>query len=163
MAVDRNFVSTQVISFNCILKNKAGFVISTTFNRDVITSVGFENGMLKGLATGLQNISKGEKRRIAVPAEDAYGLYEPKKQILFPKKKLPENLKVGQSVNITGKSGTVRTYKVTQIHDDMVGLDGNHPLAGQDLVFEIEALEVRLATHAEISDSINSISIQHLH
>ena len=45
----------------------------------------------------------------------------------------------------------------------MVSLDGNHPLAGQDLIFEIEALEVRDATPAEIDESVNIVSTQLLH
>ena len=59
--------------------------------------------------------------------------------ILFPKKNLKKDLRVGEIISIAGKSGAIRSYKVSQIHQDMVSLDGNHPLAGQDLIFEIEA------------------------
>jgi FKBP-type peptidyl-prolyl cis-trans isomerase SlyD len=45
----------------------------------------------------------------------------------------------------------------------MVSLDGNHPLAGQDLIFEIEALDARLATPSEIESAVNSVSVQLLH
>jgi FKBP-type peptidyl-prolyl cis-trans isomerase SlyD len=98
-----------------------------------------------------------------VSAEEAYGFYDPKKVILFPKKKLPQGLRIGQSVSIAGKSGTIRTYVVLQFHDDMVSLDANHPLAGQDLIFEIEALEARDATPEEIEESSNVVSSQLLH
>lgn len=156
-------MNAQVISFNCLLKNKSGQLISSTFNRDVLTSAGDPNLMLSGLAKGLQNLKKGEKRSIFLAAEEAYGLYDPKRIILFPKKKLPQNLRPGQSVSIVGKSKTLRTYRVAQLHDDMVSLDGNHPLAGQDLIFEIEALEARAATREEIDESLNPVSSQLLH
>lgn len=156
-------MSAQVISFNCLLKNKSGQVISKTFNRDVLTSVADKNVMLLGLSKGLQNLAKGEKRSIFLAAEDAYGLYDPQKVILFPRKKLTQELRLGQSVSIIGKSKTLRTYRVAQLHGDMVTLDGNHPLAGQDLIFEIEALEARDATREEIDESLNPVSTQLLH
>ncbi|WP_413582106.1 FKBP-type peptidyl-prolyl cis-trans isomerase [Bdellovibrio sp. HCB288] len=156
-------MNAQVISFNCLLKNKTGQLISSTFNREVLTSTAQNESMLIGLSKGLQNVKSGEKRTIAVSAEEAYGFYDPKKVILYPKLKLGKNLRLGQTVSIAGKSGTIRTYTVLAYHDGMVSLDGNHPLAGQDLIFEIEALEVRDATPAEIDESANVVSTQMLH
>lgn len=156
-------MSIQVISFNCVLKNKIGQLISSTFNREVLTSIPGENDTLAGLVKGLQNLTKGEKRSITLRAEEAYGLYKPSEVILFPRKKLPQQARVGELISIVGKSGKVRTYKVLEFHNSMVSLDGNHPLAGQDLIFEIEALEARDATREEIEQSRNPISTQILH
>lgn len=156
-------MNTQVISFNCLLKNKAGQFISSTFNREVLTSTSDPNAMLNGLAKGLQNLKKGEKRSIHLSAEEAYGLYDPQKIILFPKNKLPKQLQTGSNISIVSKTGVQRDYKVIQFHDNMARLDGNHPLAGQDLVFEIEVLEARKATRQEIDESFNVISSQILH
>lgn len=152
----------QVISFNCLLKSKTGQVISSTFNRDVLNCIDDTNTILPGLAKGLQNLTKGEKRSISLTAEEAYGLYDPKKIALFPKKLLPPGLRVGQSVTIVSKTGVHRLYTVVQFFEDMVSLDGNHPLAGQDLVFEIEALDARIATQEEI-DSSQPVKISALH
>lgn len=150
----------QIISFNCLLKNKTGQTISSTFNRDVLTSVPGENNLLAGLAKGLQSLKKGERRSIELSAEEAYGLYEPKKVIFFPRNKLSKVLKIGDALSIKGKSGTMRDYRVVDFFGDMASLDGNHPLAGQDLIFEIEALDVREATEIEIADSANPVSNQ---
>lgn len=155
----------QVISFNCILKNKAGNVISTTFNRDIINSPEGQQTVLSGLVEGLQNLKKGEKRVIPLTAEKAYGFYDPKKVALFPRKKIGKNktLSFGETVSIVSKTGRVYLYRVVEIYGDMVALDGNHPLAGQDLVFEIEAVEARDATPDEIMESNNMIANQVLH
>lgn len=154
----------QVISFNCLLKNKAGHIISSTVNREVLTVIeADQNAMLPGLAKGLQNLKKGEKRSISLRAEEAYGLYDPKKVILYPRKLLPENIRSGQTITIVGKTGIHRTYRIAEFHKSMVSLDGNHPLAGQDLIFEIETLEARAATREEINGSINIVSSQLLH
>jgi FKBP-type peptidyl-prolyl cis-trans isomerase SlyD len=129
----------------------------------VLTSTHDEAAMLLGLSRGMQNLTKGEKRNISLTAEEAYGFYDPAKIILYPQKKLPTNIRTGDPVSIVGKSGTTRSYRVVQLHDGMVSLDGNHPLAGQDLIFEIEALEVRDATRGEIDDAKNMVSKQLLH
>lgn len=154
----------QIISFNCIVKSKAGQFISSTYNREVLTLSEMEpSGLLCGLNRNLQDLKKGEKRSIAVPAEEAYGLYDPKKIILFPRKKLPNTVRKGELINIVSKNGVQRDYRVLELHPDLVSLDGNHPLAGQDLIFEIEALEARDATPQEIDESINIITHQLLH
>lgn len=157
-------MSSQVISFKCILKNKAGQLISSTYNREVLTIDDVQpTGVLSGLNKNLQNLTKGEKRTINVTAEEAYGLYDPKKVILFPIKKLPKTVQKGEMIHIVSKNGTRNSYRVIEFHSDFVSLDGNHPLAGQDLIFEIEALDAREATREEIEASLNSVSQQLLH
>jgi FKBP-type peptidyl-prolyl cis-trans isomerase SlyD len=153
----------QIVSFNCLLKNKAGKFISQTYNRDVLTAVEDTQALLQGLSQGLQNLKKGEKRLINLSAGEAYGFYDPKKIILYPIQKLSKDIRVGQTVTIIGKSGAARTYVVAQLHDNMASLDGNHPLAGQDLVFEIEALDVRDATTEEIKTASSVATTQMLH
>ncbi|MFM6928512.1 MAG: peptidylprolyl isomerase [Bdellovibrio sp.] len=156
-------MNAQIISFNCVLKNKCGRLISSTFNRDILNMKLVGEGMLEGLAKGMENLTEGEHRSISLSAEQAYGLYDPKKVILFPRKKLPEEAKVGGAVSIRGKSGKMRMYKVIDLVSPLARLDGNHPLAGQDLVFEIEALKVREATTAEIEEALNPFGAQVLH
>lgn len=154
----------QIVSFNCVLKNRTGQLISTTYNHEVLTAI--ENDqpiLLSGLSKEMQNLKKGEKRTIALKAEDAYGLYDLKKVILVPRKKLSKAVRVGEIVFIIGKSGMQRSYRVLELHSDFVNLDGNHPLAGQDLIFEIETLNARYATEKEIDDSSNAVASQLLH
>lgn len=153
----------QIISFNCVVKSKVGQFISSTYNREVLTVSELpSSGLLSGLNRELQNIKKGEKRKISIFAEEAYGLYDPKKVILFPRRKLPTTIRKGEAINIVSKTGVHRRYQVLDLQSDLAKLDGNHPLAGQDLIFEIEALEARDATRQEIDESINSVSRQQL-
>lgn len=154
----------QIISFNCVLKNTTGQLISTTYNHEVLTALeNDQSNLLSGLSKNMQNLKKGEKRTITLKAEDAYGLYDLKKVILVPRKKLSKAVKIGEMVFIVGKSGLQRSYRVLELHSDFVNLDGNHALAGQDLIFEIETLEARYATAKEIDDSTNVVASQLLH
>jgi len=154
----------QIVSFNCVLKNRTGQLISTTYNHEVLTALENDQvNLLSGLSKEMQNLKKGEKRTITLKAEDAYGLYDLKKVILFPRKKISKSVVLGETVLIVGKSGLQRSYRVLELHPDFVSLDGNHPLAGQDLIFEIETLEARYATEKEIDDSANVVASQLLH
>lgn len=150
-------MSVQVVSFKCTLKNKLGTVISVTFNRDVLTDIHHPpQDRLSGLVQGLQNLKAGEKRRIEVPAESAYGFYDPQKVLFLPRAKIQsdESLRQGASIPVSNPDGgRARNYRVVEVYEDAVALDANHPLAGQDLVFEIEAMDVRNATEAEIAEA----------
>lgn len=155
----------QIVSFKCLLKNVTGQLISSSFNRDVLTSPSGEGVPLKGLAHALHDLKKGERRSIHLKAQEAYGFYDPNKVILFPLNKIPDfkNVRPGQTVSILSKKGIVRTYRVLQIHGNIVSLDENHPLAGQDLIFEIEATEARDATVEEIAEVQGLVSKQWIH
>ncbi len=158
-------MQAQIVSFSCLLKNITGQLISSSFNRNVLTSHSGEGAPLKSLAYALHGLKKGERRSIYLKAKDAYGFYDPSKVILFPLCRLPnsENICCGQIVSILSKKGKLRTFRVLQVQGDMVSLDGNHPLAGQDLIFEIEATEARDATLEEIAETQNSFSKQWVH
>jgi len=80
-------MKAQIVSFHCVLSDPMGKVISSTFNQDVITIDG-QSEFLKGLTQGLQNLKKGEKRRICVAAEQAYGLYNPDLVLEVPRDRL---------------------------------------------------------------------------
>lgn len=144
-------MNAQVISFKCVLKSKTGQVISSSFNRDVITARQSESDFLEGLVRGLEGIQEGEKREISLSAAEAYGFYDPEKVIQIPKQTFNRKLKVGEFVafSIEGKS---MNWKVDGFVDEMVVLDGNHPLAGQDLVFEIETVAVRPASPEDLAN-----------
>jgi FKBP-type peptidyl-prolyl cis-trans isomerase SlyD len=144
----------QVVSFNCVLKNQLGQLISYTVNYDVLTMPHAHEGQwLEGLNEGLRDLKEGEKRSISVSAERAFGFYDPSKVRVCPRHALDKNdVKVGDKV--TGHfEGKKISFRVTAVRGDDVILDANHPLAGQDLIFEIEALGVRDATTDEISEA----------
>lgn len=146
----------QIVSFRCTLKDRLGRVLSSTVSQDVITQApeGRE-AMLRGLSEGLRDLHKGERRNIYLRADQAYGFYHPEKVIMRGLDDIPDadNLKLGDTVFVEAAKGKRTAYRVTEIGNDQVELDGNHPLAGQDLIFEIETIEAREATPEEIRDA----------
>lgn len=159
-------MKAQVVSFHCVLKDITGRLISSTFNQDVITHTdGAQQQILHGLAQGLQNLKKGEKRRVVLSAEQAYGYYDPRLVIEIPRKRLDQGdrLKLGQQVQAQFHDGALQMLRVISISRHRVILDGNHPLAGQDLVFEIEATDAREASAEEIAASSPVAPVRYLH
>lgn len=160
-------MKAQVVSFHCVLRNTLGQVLSSTFNRDVITSMGREAvpAPLQVLVEGLQDLKIGQRRQIAVSAEKAFGFYDPNLVSTLRKKSIPSGseLKVGDSIQVQTEESQFRLYKVIEIHGDTVVVDANHPLAGQDLVFDIEATDVREATLEELRDTNQEKLKQSLH
>ena len=154
----------KIVSFQCLLMNRAGQLIGRTYNRDVLAIANPAPGLLlRALSRELTEMKQGQKQKIEMKADEAYGPYDPKKVILFPRSKMPTHISVGESIIIVGKSGAERSYRVTGFFDEMASLDGNHPLAGQDLIFEVEVLNERPATNEEVDEALNRVEQQKWH
>ena len=158
-------MKAQVISFRCVLKDPLGRVISSSFNHDVLAKVPEVTSPpepkagqldfhepLRGLVEGLQGLKQGERRTIHVSAERAYGYYDPELVMQVSRRRFPqgEDLEVGFQVVTQADDGESRVFRVIQADAASVTLDGNHPLAGQDLCFDIEATAARDATEEEL-------------
>ena len=115
----------------------------------------------------------GYETTIQLEPADAFGDYDPDLLKIEPRSRFPEPIEVGMQFEglLDDEPPPVEEdddedpliYTVTDLAEDKVVLDGNHPLAGQDLIFEIETLEARYATEKEIDDSANVVASQLLH
>ncbi len=96
--------------------------------------------------------SIGEQCRVRLEPEDAFGDYDAELVRLEPREKFPGNLEVGMRFEGRGEeSGTTVIYTVTELAEDKVVVDGNHPLAGQTLQFSCTVTGVRAATAEELA------------
>jgi FKBP-type peptidyl-prolyl cis-trans isomerase SlyD len=141
-------------------------VISTSFNRDVITQLPHGSAAeVPGLSEGLKAVKAGERRKITVKADEAYGLYDPTLARQASRRSLAgtEALEVGSHVHLANSFGDFRLYRVTKILGDLIYLDANHPLAGQDLVFDVHVVDARDATEKEILESNEPGPKRYLH
>lgn len=152
----------QVVSFHCVLKNSLGTLISTTFSQDVITAAAEPGSHLPGFTRKLKNLKEGERRRIPVDAKEAYGLYDPALLMKLPRSHLSKKkrFQLGEEIKLEVGS-QLRTYRVIEVTGHHITLDANHPLAGQDLVFEIEVTAARNATAGELLEMAEPPSYLH--
>lgn len=144
----------QVISFRCKVMDPLGRVLSLSFNEGVINQLGDGDPRLSDLIQGLQSVRAGEKRRIFVPASRAYGSYDPRLSIKVDLKSLPtrERIHLGSQVIYPhSNSNDARIYRVVEMTAGYVILEGNHPFAGMDLVFEVDIISARRARRLDLS------------
>ena len=100
--------------------------------------------VIKGFDDGVTGMSIGEKKTINIPFNEAYGPVNADMIIEMPKERFPKDmeLEVGMPLAMSDGQGQHFEVIVTQIKDKSVMLDANHPLAGKDLVFELELVEI---------------------
>src|SRR4051812_23191326 len=100
--------------------------------------------VIKGFDDGVTGMSVGDKRTVQIPETDAYGPKDESMVVEFPRSNFPPDLKpeVGMQLNMTNGSGQVIPVVIMEVADDTVILDANHPLAGQDLTFDIELVSI---------------------
>jgi FKBP-type peptidyl-prolyl cis-trans isomerase 2 len=97
--------------------------------------------VIAGFEDGLMGKSVGDKITVQIPVEDAYGEVREDLIVNVPKTQLPGQVEVGQTLQATNE-GQMFNVVVKEIHQEHVVIDGNHPLAGKDLIFDIEVLEI---------------------
>ncbi len=146
-------MKAQVISFRCTLRNKLGKLISSSYSQQILGDPEAESGdALRGLIDGLKGLKAGQKKTICIPAAEAYGYYDRRLVFEVPKKRIPgsETLQIGDQVPGELEDGSPLVFRVVDTGERSVTLDANHPLAGEDLVFDVEATDVREATEADL-------------
>ena len=100
--------------------------------------------VIKGFDDGVTGMSVGEKKTINIPFEEAYGAKNPEMVIEMPKDRFPKDmeLEVGMPLAMSDGQGQQFQVVIVEIREDVVVLDANHPLAGQDLTFDLELVEI---------------------
>jgi FKBP-type peptidyl-prolyl cis-trans isomerase 2 len=122
-----------------------GQVFDSSLEREPIEFTLGEGTIIPGFETGVLNMKESEKKTIEIPKEEAYG--EVKKELFqqVGKDQLPEEIKpeVGMGLVSQNPDGSERQLRVAEVNDDHIVVDANHPLAGHDLSFELELVEIK--------------------
>jgi FKBP-type peptidyl-prolyl cis-trans isomerase SlyD len=136
------------------LRNDEGTVLDSTKDRDPFTYVHGTDSILPTLEQFLTGKSPGEEVTIRIPSEQAYG--ERKKSLVFTTSmdsfNDADNIGPGTKVRVRTPSGE-QILMITKIENDRVTMDGNHPLAGVNLNFEVNVLGVRDCTKEELNQA----------
>lgn len=100
--------------------------------------------VIPGFDAGVTGMEKGEKKTIVIPSDEAYGPKLDEMIMEFPKERFPEDMKpeIGMSLNMSNQEGQSFPVVIKEVKEDVVVLDANHPLAGKDLTFDLELVEI---------------------
>jgi peptidylprolyl isomerase len=125
-------------------KLEDGTVFDSSEGREPLEFTIGSGEVIPGFENAVVGMEVGEKKTERIPAEDAYGPYQEEMVLWVERSTLPEGLDphVGQMLQMHSEDGTAIPVVVMEISDDGITLDANHPLAGKDLIFEIELVGV---------------------
>ena len=142
----------SVVSIHYTLTNASGEVLDSSSGGEPLAYLHGGGSIVRGLEEALEGKLTGDKLAVAVPAEKAYGVHDTTLIQQVPKRAFQGvgEIKVGMRFTAQTEQGP-RQVVVTRVAGDMVTVDGNHPLAGQALNFDIEITEVRAATAEELT------------
>lgn len=148
MNIDRN----TVVTFHYTLRNTAGDELETSRGGDPTAYLHGAGNILPGLEKEMAGRAAGDVFSVTLVARDAYGERDPQRQQRVPVKHLlyKGRLQPGMLVQINTEKGR-RPATVIKAGKFSADLDTNHPLAGQNLVFDVELVDVRAASREEIA------------
>lgn len=121
-----------------------GSVFDSSEGRDPLQFEVGSGQIIPGLDKALPGMAVGEKKQVEVPADEAYGQPMEEACQAVPREQIPADipLELGARLQMQTADGQAVPVVVTELSDDSVTLDANHPLAGQDLTFDIELVAI---------------------
>ena len=121
-----------------------GTVFDSSKEREPLEFAIGDKKVIPGFEEAVIGMDIGEKKTVKLEAEKAYGPYRKELVMVVEKKQLPQDMKpeVGQQLQIKQEKNPPIIVTITKVSDNDVTLDANHPLAGKDLTFEVELVEI---------------------
>lgn len=145
--------SNCVATINYQLKDDAGAVVdSSDDGGPIVMLVGAED-IIPGLEKALLGQEAGAKVSVSVPPEEAYGARNDELVDKVPRENFPgiDNIEAGMMFQTQMEDGQAMVVTIVEADEVFVTVDGNHPMAGKTLHFDLEVVDVRAATEEEIA------------
>ncbi len=145
-------MSQRVFAFNYVLKSTSGEVLDASEKNQPLPFLEGSSQILPALEKEILTMNEGDKKLVKLKPEEAYGPQSDKMVMDVEKQELAHipDLNIGTFLQLDLQNQT-RVVRVSKITDTHVTLDGNHPLAGQELEFDVELVLVRPATATELA------------
>jgi FKBP-type peptidyl-prolyl cis-trans isomerase SlyD len=142
----------RVVTIHYTLTDDGGEVLDSSREGEPFSYLEGAGNIIPGLEKELKDAKAGDKKSVKVAAKDAYGEKREDMIVQVPRSQFPADvkLKVGDRFR-SGDDHHSPIFTVIAAQDDQITLDGNHPLAGKDLDFDVEVTHVRQATDEEVS------------
>jgi len=125
-------------------KLEDGTVFDTSLDRDPLQFTIGEGQLIPGFEEAVVGMNLGESKTTTIPADKAYGPHREEMVLVVDRNRFPVYLKpeIGQQLQILQADGEAIIVTVTDVSESSVTLDANHPLAGKDLTFDIQLMEI---------------------
>lgn len=136
MTNDKLVKSGDSVEINYVGKLQDDTVFDSTEGRGPFAFEAGGSDVIQGVSEGVIGMRVGEKKKLTLSSDEAYGDHNPDLVMQVPAGQVPDNIEEGDVLG--DNQDTERRWMVREISPETVTLDGNHPLAGQTLVFEVE-------------------------
>lgn len=133
----------KVVSVHYVGKFTDGEVFDSSEGREPLQFQVGSGQLIPGFESAIIGKVVGDKVTANITPEEGYGLVREDLIVSVPLDKMPGEVEVGQALEAQGDNGQSAQVFVKEVNEDTVVIDGNHPLAGKDLVFEIEVVEIQ--------------------
>ena len=139
----KKVLSDSTVTVNYTGKLEDGSVFDSSLNegREPLKATLGQGSLIPGFEKGLLEMSEGETKTISIPYTEAYGDLRDELIAEVPKDRVPEGVEVGQMLQTMTQQGPMNVI-VKEVNENNVVLDANHPLAGKDLIFDLELISV---------------------
>ncbi len=146
-----NISENCVASIHYTLTNGEGKVIDTSEGQEPLAYLHGAGNIIPGLERALLGKAVGDKFNVSIPAAEAYGVRDDSMVQELPSNMFSgiDKIEVGMEFHAETEHG-LQVVTVTKVDGDNVTIDGNHPLAGVDLTFDVEVAEIRAASAEEL-------------
>ena len=142
----------KVYEIEYVVKNSSGEVVDSNKGAEPLKFVAGKGEIIPGLEKEVVNMEVGEEKNIVVKAEEAYGYRDESLVETLPKEQF-EGIELQKGMTLYGQTpqGEVISVVVVDFNNNGVTIDYNHPLAGEDLTFDVKLLNKRDATVEELA------------
>ena len=142
----------KVVTIDYVLKDEKGELIDQSQDGSFCYLHG-ANNIIPGMEDALTGRTKGDEFKLVIEPKDAYGEYNPNMTQTVDRAMFDTNddIKVGMQFQAQNEQGHMMMITVSKIDGDKITIDGNHPLAGETLHYDIKVVDIRDATDDELS------------
>lgn len=125
-------------------KLTSGETFDSSEGRDPLEFTVGQGQVIKGFDDALIDMKVGDKKTVQIPVGEAYGDRRDDMVVEYPKQEFPAEMtpEIGMQLNMSDNQGNNFPVVITEVKEEIVVLDANHPLAGKDLVFDLEVVEI---------------------
>lgn len=141
----------KVVAFDYTLTDAEGEVIDSSEGQEPLLYLHGQGGIIEGLERALEGRIAGDQLQVTVEPEDAYGFRDDELLQHVPREQFEDvdDLEIGMQFQADTDDGLM-VFTVVEVADDVIQVDGNHPLAGETLNFDVTIRDVRDATDEEL-------------
>ena len=143
----------HVVAIDYTLSNDAGEVIDSSAGAEPLVYLHGAGNIIAGLEKALAGKAVGDELDVSIAPEDAYGEYSAELITNLGREMFEgvDQLEVGMQFHASAPDGGMQIVTIRDIDGDQVTIDGNHPLAGQQLNFKVKVVSVRAASEEELA------------